>query len=786
MSLTQASDGPAPASVHLFEAAGAETISLPAEVSLFGAAFERSGHDLILAGPDGAMAVVRDFFMQATPPDLVDAAGGYFSGAFITKLAGPLAPAQWAQAADTPALQAIGTVDSLSGTATSTRIDGSVVALAAGDPVFADDVLSTGANGALGIVFIDGTVLSLGAGSRIVLDELVYDPGGGGGNLTFSVVEGVFVFVSGAIAKTGPDAMVIETPVASIGIRGTVFGLSYDAATGRLDSSLMSQFDPVTGAPIVGEIVVSVVAPDGTVLALETVNVIGSRITVADRALTTTPITVEDAAGQFAPAMTPTLGGTGLDPSYMPPGITPGDDRGNDRGDRGDANDGSQPLAADGIEAFLTEAGGVAPGRPAGDGPAAADAPPARDAEPAAVTDVMTGDVVPVTMASLLPTPPVPVAMGVPVADSPALTAARVTARESVFRDEFVALDPRNRLEPEPIVEVRRPEELVTDSRQAVDTTPAPPVDTTPPPPVDTTPAPPVDTTPAPPVDTTPPPPIDTTPVPPVDTTPVPPVDTTPAPPVDITPVPPVDTTPPPPVDTAPVPPVDPVVLIDDFESGRIDPNVWTAEGTVEVVERTFVSAGPGNRVEIDALQGNWMVRIDAGGQSGAGLNKVLNALGLAANDPVLVDADGSQPISGSALWQPLDVAAGDVISFRWAFDSRENNQAPFNDFALFVAGNEAFRLSDARSQPIQFGFTEGEFSYTASESGPLLIGFAAFNDGGNGQALGRRDSVLLVDDVRINDPAVSDPGGQGYTLVSGEESGPFQAWGQTVTAAAA
>ncbi|MGB0694185.1 MAG: hypothetical protein ACPGOY_00955 [Rhodospirillaceae bacterium] len=36
-----------------------------------------------------------------------------------------------------------------------------------------------------------------------------------------SLVNGVFSFVSGQIAKTGPDAMVINTPVATIGIRGT-------------------------------------------------------------------------------------------------------------------------------------------------------------------------------------------------------------------------------------------------------------------------------------------------------------------------------------------------------------------------------------------------------------------------------------------------------------------------------------------------------------------------------------------------------------------------------------
>jgi len=36
-----------------------------------------------------------------------------------------------------------------------------------------------------------------------------------------NMVEGAFSFISGEIAKTGPDAMLISTPVATVGIRGT-------------------------------------------------------------------------------------------------------------------------------------------------------------------------------------------------------------------------------------------------------------------------------------------------------------------------------------------------------------------------------------------------------------------------------------------------------------------------------------------------------------------------------------------------------------------------------------
>ena len=55
----------------------------------------------------------------------------------------------------------------------------------------------------------------------MVLDELVYDPATGTGSMGINMVEGAFSFISGEIAKTGPDAMQIETPVVTMGIRGT-------------------------------------------------------------------------------------------------------------------------------------------------------------------------------------------------------------------------------------------------------------------------------------------------------------------------------------------------------------------------------------------------------------------------------------------------------------------------------------------------------------------------------------------------------------------------------------
>ena len=100
-------------------------------------------------------------------------------------------------------------------------MDGTTSNLNQGDPVFQGDTIETEGTGAVGLVFLDKTTLSLSEGGKMVLDELVYDATTGSGSMVVNMVEGAFSFISGEIAKTGPDAMKLETPVVTMGIRGT-------------------------------------------------------------------------------------------------------------------------------------------------------------------------------------------------------------------------------------------------------------------------------------------------------------------------------------------------------------------------------------------------------------------------------------------------------------------------------------------------------------------------------------------------------------------------------------
>lgn len=88
-----------------------------------------------------------------------------------------------------------------------------------GELVYLGDVVQTGADGRVGINFTDGTSFNLSSNARMALNEFVYDPGGKFNSTLFNLTKGTFTFVAGNIAKTGD--MKIDTPVATMGVRGT-------------------------------------------------------------------------------------------------------------------------------------------------------------------------------------------------------------------------------------------------------------------------------------------------------------------------------------------------------------------------------------------------------------------------------------------------------------------------------------------------------------------------------------------------------------------------------------
>ena len=88
-----------------------------------------------------------------------------------------------------------------------------------GDPVYRGDMIQTGADGTLGIVFTDGTSFNISKNARMELNEFVYDPNSQSNSTLFNLSKGTFTFVAGKVAKSGD--MKVNTPVGTMGIRGT-------------------------------------------------------------------------------------------------------------------------------------------------------------------------------------------------------------------------------------------------------------------------------------------------------------------------------------------------------------------------------------------------------------------------------------------------------------------------------------------------------------------------------------------------------------------------------------
>ena len=198
------------------------TFVVPDPNLIFNGEFKRAGLDLVLSH-EGHEFVVHDYFKGDKRAAIASPDGAHLTGDVVNALTGHV---QYAQAAPgIAAAQVIGHVTKLSGSATAVR-NGVSVILNNGDNVEKGDVVATGADSTLGITFIDGTVFGLSSNARMVLNEMVYDPNGSNNSSLLSLVAGTITFVAGETAKHGD--MKIDTPVATMGIRGTAVLVEID------------------------------------------------------------------------------------------------------------------------------------------------------------------------------------------------------------------------------------------------------------------------------------------------------------------------------------------------------------------------------------------------------------------------------------------------------------------------------------------------------------------------------------------------------------------------------
>lgn len=115
------------------------------------------------------------------------------------------------------------------------------------------DAIVTG-NGRMQLEFEDDTRVDVTEHSRMVIDEFIYDPNSGTGALGMRATLGAVRYASGQIARNSRANVNIQTPSATIGVRGTDFIMIVDEIGGSMITLLPSC--NTNGQCVVGEITV--------------------------------------------------------------------------------------------------------------------------------------------------------------------------------------------------------------------------------------------------------------------------------------------------------------------------------------------------------------------------------------------------------------------------------------------------------------------------------------------------------------------------------------------------
>ncbi len=115
----------------------------------------------------------------------------------------------------------IGAVQTYAGTVVAIA-DGEKRTLATRGALHVKDTIAVGEKGFIQIMFQDGTVLAMEENSELELRQFAYDVWNSDENiLDFNMMSGGIRFLTGKISKHNPEAFSVETPLGTIGIRGT-------------------------------------------------------------------------------------------------------------------------------------------------------------------------------------------------------------------------------------------------------------------------------------------------------------------------------------------------------------------------------------------------------------------------------------------------------------------------------------------------------------------------------------------------------------------------------------
>jgi len=113
-------------------------------------------------------------------------------------------------------------VKTVSGRVTIAR-DGNTRDAESGTRLHADDRVVAAPGATAAIVFTDGTMVTLGGGADIHVVDYVFEPKAGKYAFSLYMRKGSAIYESGKIGKLAPESVKLETPKATVAVRGTRF-----------------------------------------------------------------------------------------------------------------------------------------------------------------------------------------------------------------------------------------------------------------------------------------------------------------------------------------------------------------------------------------------------------------------------------------------------------------------------------------------------------------------------------------------------------------------------------
>ncbi|MGE0386611.1 MAG: FecR domain-containing protein [Gammaproteobacteria bacterium] len=155
------------------------------------------------------------------------------------------ARAQAPAAPAAPAGKVVGRVAFAKGEITGTGADQKPRVMALGAPLYEGDVVNTSRDGLAVLAFRDESRVTLSSNSGFQVEKAQFereDPGAG--STVFRLLRGGLRAVTGLVGKRNPNNVRFNTPVATIGIRGTGFDL---LCQGSCNASPKAQLDAIQG-----------------------------------------------------------------------------------------------------------------------------------------------------------------------------------------------------------------------------------------------------------------------------------------------------------------------------------------------------------------------------------------------------------------------------------------------------------------------------------------------------------------------------------------------------------